>query len=296
MKFSMFAAAALLTCPVVAHAQDISGAFTLGYSNTSVSNGGGDFSTPTLDARVQADFGNVSLGGRLDVLKPEDSGATGSLIGIDGAYRFANNMRLGGYVERAQVSGDGDTLSGTSYGLTTGFESNGVDFSAFFGKTDSDVLPSDASVKTLGFGATYQASPALRLASSFARTELSDGVDSVALSSVGVAGTYQITDEFAAFGGIVHNSVDTVDLGLTTLGLGASYDLTKVASFPIVVSLELARTNLNVGGTNGNLDSIRLGLTIPFGKASTKTPLNSVADSIFAPTHSVVSSLVNTTF
>jgi hypothetical protein len=85
MKFSMFVTAALLMGSGSIQAKDFSGAVTLGYANISASDGGGKFSSPTLDGRVRANFENFSLGGRLDVLGPEGSGGTGSLIGIDGA-------------------------------------------------------------------------------------------------------------------------------------------------------------------------------------------------------------------
>jgi hypothetical protein len=206
-------------------------------------------------------------------------------------------MRLGGYVERAQIAGSGSPVSATSYGLTAGFASNGMDFSGYVGKTDTNVLPASLQMTTVGVGATYQVSPALRLGGNIARTSIAESSGSIAMTSVGIAGTYQINDEFAAFGGIVNNSFSFGGMSVTTLGVGASYDMTKVANFPVVVSLEVARTQLGITGGSGRyLDSIRLGLTIPFGNKGNNTPLNSVADSVFTPTHGMVSSLINTSF
>lgn len=292
MKITMFAAAGLLAFPLVGHAQDISGAVTLGYSNSSLSDGGGDFSTPTLDARLMTSFDSFSLGMRVDVQQPEDSDVTASLIGVEGAYRFANDMSFGAYVEQEELSGNGDSLSLSSYGLTAGFERNGMDFQGYFGQSDSDLLPANVDMTTLGFSAKYQVAPKFTLGGNYARTQISDGTDSVDISSIGVAAVFQVTEDFAAFGGYVHNSIDNSDLSIDSFGIGASYDMTKVTNFPMVVSLEAARTEAE----GANMDSIRFGLTIPFGKSGSKAPLNSLADTVFDPSRSVVSSFLNTTF
>jgi hypothetical protein len=303
MNKSILAAACLVAMPFAAAAQDISGGITLGYGNTNVQGSSTDLNQLTFDGRVKADLGNgLTLGARGDSVQLSASGTSGSingtLLGVDGSYKLANGVSFGAYAEQAQLSfsGGGGTLTGNSYGLTAGYASNGLSLDGFVGRTDTNIFGSGVDMTTIGLGAKYQAAPNLTIGGSLARTRLSSGGTNVDLTAIGVAAAYEINQEVGVFGGITQTSLDLASLDLTTFGLGVSYNMAKMTNFPAVASFVLARSTVDLGGGSGHLDTIRLGLTIPLGTAGNKVPMNSVADSIFSPSHSVISSAVLSTF
>lgn len=295
------AAACLLALPIAANAQDISGGVTLGYGHSDVSNISQSLTQLTIDGRIKADLGNgISLGARLDTVKLDADGASqsinGTLFGVDGSYKLGNGVSLGLYAERAEISTGGLSVTGNSYGLTAGYATNGLTLDGYVGRTDNSIFPSGVNMTTIGLGARYEAAPKLTLGGSVARTRLSGGGSSVDLTMFGIAAAYQLNDAFTVFGGASRLSLDVVNADLTNIGLGVSYDMASALNFPAVASLELERTNLGLGGGDGHLNTVRVGLTIPLGKSASKVPMNSVADSIFSPSHSVISSAVLSTF
>lgn len=301
MKLNLAAAACLLALPHAANAQDWSGGVTLGYGHSSVSGISQDLTQLTLDGRVKADLGNgLSLGARLDTVNLSVDGVSqslnGTLLGVDGSYKLGNGLSFGLYAEQAKLSISGSSIHGNSYGLTAGYAMNGLTLNGYVGRTESNFFPSGFNMTTIGLGATYDAAPNLTVGGSLARTRLSNGGSSADLTTIGIAAAYQINNDFTVFGGVSQTSLDIVSADLTNFGLGVSYNLASALNFPAVASLELARTNAGLGGGSGHLNTVRVGLTIPLGKSTSKVPLNSVADSIFSPSHSVISSAVLTTF
>lgn len=291
-----------LTPAGLAAAQDFSGAATLGYGRLTVADVDQSASILSLDGKFDVKFDSgLSFGADFsgNSLNVEDVSETltASTIGLEAAYRFANNISAGAYVEHSRVDIDdfGFNLSATSYGLSGGYAVNGATFKGFVGTTTYDDADG-VDVVDLGLIAGVQAAPNLFLAGSVLNTNLSDGADDVNLRILGAAAVYGIDDSLTVFAGIADTSLDIEDANLTTFGLGVSYDLTSVASFAASVSLELARTNLDLGGDSGNLDTVRLGVTIPMGGGNAKVPLNSVAGAVMNPRHSAESSAVLSTF
>jgi hypothetical protein len=285
-------------------AQDISGAVTLGYAKSDVSDISQNIYTNSLDARAKVNFDNgVMLGANANAVRghaQDLSGhITGSVLGVQGGYQLPNSLRFGVYAEKAKldVTGLGTDLSATSAGITAGYDYAGVNMDGFIGRTTTNPdLPSGVDVNDYGIALKYAAMPKMTVGGSLMRTRISDGGNHIDLDLIGVAGTYEINDQWTAFGGLTRTKVSDLDAKVTTFGLGVSYDMTSLVNFASTASLEYANTKLDVGGSDGSLKSLRLGVTIPFGKETGKVPMNSVADSILNPTHSALSSTVLSAF
>ncbi|HSF65689.1 MAG TPA: hypothetical protein VLA78_14970 [Paracoccaceae bacterium] len=285
------------TLPGLALAQDFSGAATLGYGLSSVDGTSDDLTSLTLDGRFVYDAGNgLTFGGDLSVARVDVDGVsenlTGSAYGVDVAYRLQNGLSLGAYLERAEidVSGLGD-IAATSFGIEAGYGVGQADIRVFAGRTDtSPELPPGIDVRDLGVTATYAISDRLSLGAALVNTEISGFGDSVDLRFVGVAGAYSLNDQWSFFGGITETSVGVLDADVRTMGLGLSYDMSQLVNFGSVASLELARTRGSVSGFgSADVDTIRLGLTIPLGSGDADVPLNSVADTVFNPRRNALS-------
>ena len=151
-------------------------------------------------------------------------------------------------------------------------------------------------IDDFGLSAKYAAMPNLDIAGAFQRATLSLGPDDADIDLIGLAAAYDINDQFSLFAGVSRTSVDLADLDVTTMGLGVGYDLSEMAGVASTVSLELARTDLSSGGPDGDIDTVRLGLTFPIGGKGTEAPLNSVADSIFNPRRGAVNAALTGAF
>ena len=294
--------AVLATIPMFAQAQEFSGGVTLGYGSSNISGVTQDITTRTFDGRVEVAFGNgLSFGARYDRIDASVDGValdlTGDMIGLDIGYAFGNGFAVGLYNEKAKIGIDGvpGSISARSYGLEASYETQGLDFGAFYGRKSSDLL-TGVDMNDYGITMRYAMNDQLELGGNFMRTRLSSGGSSVDFDMIGVAGSYAFSDQWTAFAGINRASVDLASLDITTIGLGVSYDLSSMANFPGIASLELARTDLDLGGSSGSIDTVRIGFTIPFGANANKVPLNSVADSIMNPSHAVLSSTVLSAF
>lgn len=306
MKNRLFWTSALVAAalPGGVLAQQFSGAVTLGYGASDVSDVSEGLDSLTLDGRATFDAGNgLTFGvdvtaGRIS-LDGVSENIDASAIGVDAAYRLDNGLSLGAYVERAEldVTGLGD-VAATSYGVEAGYAVGQAAFAAFVGRTTTDPeLPGDIDVTDLGVTASYAVSDRLSLGAAVVNTEISGQGDSVDLRFVGVAGTYGLTDRISVFGGLANTSISGADADVRTLGLGLSYDMSQVFRFGSAMSVELARTRGSIGGLgSAEIDTIRIGLTIPLGGGDADVPLNSVADSILNPRHNALSQTVLAAF
>lgn len=285
----------------IASAQDVSGAVTLGFGSSDISDVPVDLSSATLDGRVNASFGNgVLLGARADVANiniDDTPDVTASVIGASLGYAFGNGARVGGYVEQGKLSFSPLEMnpSVTSYGLSAGYSMANFTVDGFVGRSETNPdLPAGIKVTDYGVVAKYTPASNLTFGGNLMRTHISGMGDSVDVDMIGVAGVYGINEQWAVFGGVSNTSVMSADL--TTFGLGASYDMAALVHFPMVASLELARTKISGYGASGDMDTIRLGFTVPFGASASKVPLNSAADAVLNPTHSVVTSTLLSAF
>ena len=291
-----------ISAPSLALGQEISGAVTLGFGDHDVSDIDQGLSTASLDGRVNLAFANgMTLGvtaGYLDLgidNVPFDISAT--FVGLDVGYKMTSGLSFGAYAEQltANVGPIPFDLSLKSIGAKVGYTTGGLDFGAYVGRTS--VSPDIANIEadTFGLSAKYAAMPNLTLGGTFQRASIGTGGGEADVDLIGLAGAYDINEQFSAFGGISRTSIDELDADITTMGLGIGYnlDLGGVAS---TVSLELARTDLSALGGSTDLDTIRLGFTLPLGGAGTEAPLNSVADSIFNPRHGAVNAALTGAF
>lgn len=292
--------------PGIVAAQSFQGATTLGYGHASASDGAGDIDTPTLDAFGLIDFENglyLGLVGKYSNIDPDNTSGDLSLLdlGTKLTYQFDNGATVGAYLDYADAdldTGLGIDLSGdaTSYGITGGYSTMGFGIEAWIGETETSPDLNGVDWTDYGLLFRYQATEKAVFGAHYVRSELSGFGDSADLSSIGMGGYYQFASGWGAYAGISRQSLSDVDVDFTTIGIGVDYDFSQISEFPAQLSLELARTDLDVANLSGDLDTVRLGLTFPLGQREVSTPLNSVARAAMAPRHNALTTLVDTLF
>ncbi|MCB5409038.1 porin family protein [Pseudogemmobacter faecipullorum] len=290
MKIRTLAATVALMLPVPALAQNFSGAVTLGYGLGEISDLSQDINSLTFNGSVNVQLGSgFSLGVRADYGAIDvkglgvDIGA--NLLGANVAYQFDNGGWVGAYTENAEISVDllPINFGVTDFGVEGGYRFSGVDLSGFVGKS--------TDITSFGIAGKYEADGAL-LGASAMRSNVKFGGADLGVTAAGLAGAYNFSQGWGVFAGAGRTSLSEVDADLTTVGLGGSYAF-EAAATPVVVSLELARTKLEVGGLGStDLDTVRLGVTVPFGNKGSVLPKNSVADAILNPGHTAISQTV----
>lgn len=301
------AIAALSVLPVAVEAQDFTGAATLGYGSSSV-DGNGDFSSLTFDGIVDADFGNGLSGGMGLSLARIDPDAVAedteiNTFELDVMYTFANGFGVGAYYDRGRISEDlglaGLTSEGKveSIGLQAGYALNDIEVLAFFGKSETDPdLPSGVDWKDLGASVQYAPSSDLIVGGHLMRSTIDGPGGDVDLDSFGLGGAYAFGNGWMGFAGVQRASLDDIGLDATTFGAGVAYDLSNITSVSVIASLELARTKLDDGASSLDVDTVKLGFTIPLGVKAVTSPLNSVANSAIAPNRNALTSTIKASF
>lgn len=290
-----FRAALAASCALcafsTAQAQDVSGAVTLGYSSITFDNSNFDANTTSLDGYFDVDFGNgFSIGADVGIQSLDIDGASDRFKTVDaalnGRYRFASGLTLGGYVEATRLDfGPGDT-NFSSYGVTLGYATQNWSVEGFIGKTDIDFSNNDLT--DYGFLASYKPVAAVTLGGGVIRSEFDGGDEAYTL--VRLAGIYDISPAFSVFGGFDRLSIDSTDL--TDVGIGVGYDLAQFTGRSVILSLEYSQIDLNNSGSN--IDIVEFGVTIPLGTGASKVPLNSVAGNVLRSRHSALSGLFDT--
>ena len=286
-------------CPIAASAQTFTGSVTLGYGlgevsiNPPLGSDSFDLNSVTLDGRIAVDLGNgFSVGGRVDRANldieafPVD--IAGNLMNVHAAYAFGGGGWAGLYAEDASISIDmlPIDIGSTQYGIEGGYKGAGYAVSGFYGADDD--------VSHMGFAASWTGTPKLTVGGSFTRTNIDMFGTDIDIDYFGVAGTYDINEKLNVFAGIGQSSIGDLDGDMTTYGVGLGYDMSGFSKIPMVASIELARSQISAFGADDiiDLDTVRIGLTIPFGAGASKAPLNSVADSILNPSHSAISQTI----
>ncbi|RYE48377.1 MAG: porin [Hyphomicrobiales bacterium] len=302
MKSQFCLVLAVLAVPATAQAQEFGGGITLSYGMIDSDDDSTDISSTSIDGRFNLAFENgvdVALEvGTINIgIEDVPFDLTGDFVALDVGYRMSNGMTLGGYVEQLSVGIDviSDDLTLKSYGLSAGYEMDDVDLGVFVGrsKTDPDI---GIDVKNFGLTAQYAAAPNLTFGGAYLNANLESGGADLDVSFTGIAATYAFTDAIVAFGGFSRSSIDIADVDIDTLGIGLGYDLSEMAGFATTVSLELARTTLSSGGFDSDVDTLRLGLTVPLGQKGSSLPINSVADSILNPRHGAINAALTSAF
>lgn len=312
-KLSVLAVAISSVSPLAALAQDFSGAVTLGYSHTDISDADAKMNGLSLDGRLSYSLGNgLSFGTRFDTFRLDAANAdldiTGTLMAIDASYAVSDAFSAGVFYEHAEV---GASMAGTSissiaasntYGIEGSYKTGALEFGGFVatstpgGLLGASLAGADLDIRHLGLSAAYAPAGNLTIGGSFINTNLDSGAAGVDvdIKYLGLATVYDLNDSYTLFGGLSRTWLKEsgVDASLTTIGLGLSYDLGALAGMPLSASVELARTTADLGGSDTDINSIRLGLTIPLGGEGAKAPLNSTADAILNPSHSAISQTV----
>ncbi|WP_338092622.1 porin [Salipiger mangrovisoli] len=219
--------------------------------------------------------------------------------GLAMSYAFDNGISAGLYAER--FTADSDLLLGTdvdfdSYGLSAGYARDTYKVQAFYGATTTDPEIDDIEIRDFGLMAAIAPTEQLTLSARYVRSTLEVYGESGDWETIELAGTYQINDPWAVFGGASFGSADDLTLDIDTYGFGVSYNLGAVTSVPATLSLELARTDAELLGEDLTADTVRLGVTFPLGNSGAKLPLNSVAGSVQNGRHSALSSSVLAAF
>ncbi len=289
MKYSISMLLLAMSAPSLTMAQDISGGVTLGFGSHEDSEFSQDLASASLDGRLNLLFDNgIMFGvsaGYINVGSDDsEDDIQGDFVGLDLGYRFSNGMSLGAYVEELTLGTDASPIdiSLRSVGLTGAYESEGLKLGAFLGETTTSP-DLGADISNIGLTAKYAVQPKLNIGGAFLRATIDASGEAVDIDMVGIAATYGINDQVSIFGGVSRTTLGQADLDITTMGLGAGYDLTQMAGVASSVSLEVARTEQSSGDESSAFDTVRIGLTFPLGGKSTEAPLNSVADSIFNP-------------
>lgn len=285
-------------------AQDYDGVVSLGYRHVDVEDLGTGFSILFVDGKFDAKFASgFSLGGDVSLnnfsIDDVSENTDVTSLGFNAAYHLANGFNFGGYAERSAISVNSMNLdlSATSYGIMAGYAVEGLTLSGFVGATNTDPeLPDGVDLTDLGLIVGYQATPELMVGASYVRSELSDGDDSIRLQTYGLAAAYGINDDLTVFGGLGRSTLSNLDLTLTTLGLGVSYDLARLVKLPAFASFEMTRSMGALDEHDSNIDSFRFAVTFPLGGSSAKVPLTSVASDIMNPRHNAITSVILTNF
>lgn len=309
MAFKSFTAAAcaLTALSGLAHAQEFSGAATLGYGHTSISNGGGDANGFTLDGTGTLAFGNglfLGMDGSFATVDPDgpanDIDTTD--LGLDLTYQAASGLTVGGYLDYADIDinlpgGLAADASVTSYGVKGGYTTASFGAEAHVGLSEtSPSLPSGVDWTDYGLNLRYRPSERTQIGGHWVNTHLSGPGGSTDITSLGLGASHGFGMGWSAFAGLNWLDLDAANSDVTTFGLGVGYDLSQVTSVPAQLSLELARSNLDTPAGDAHADTIRLGVTLPLGDRGTSAPLNSVSRGVIAPRHNAISTLVDTSF
>lgn len=305
MKRSLALVLLTVSAPSLATAQELSGGVTLGFGDHSLSDFDQDLSTASLDGRVDLAFDNgMTFGvsaGYIDVgIDGQPIGLDATFVGLEVGYKMSNGLSFGAYAEQlnAQVSILPIDLALKSIGAKVGYTTGNLELGMNLGRTSTspDIgFLGGIDIDNFGLSAKYRPMDNLAIAGAFQRATLDNGMMEADIDLIGLAATYDINEQFSLFGGVSRTSQDDLDLDVTTMGLGVGYnmDLGGVAS---TLSLELARTDLSAMGDSTDLDTVRLGWTVPLGGKGTEAPLNSVADSIFNPRHGAVNTALTGAF
>jgi hypothetical protein len=302
LNSSRFFACALAALPVAAQAQDFSGAVTLGYGLGSISNGGGDIDSLTLDGSGAIQFQNgwvMGLDATLAKMNPEGPGDFDTTdLGVNFAYQMASGATIGAYGDFMNFDTTGPVLGNTdtevtSYGLNGGYvnDSFGAEFHLGISEVDGGGDWTDYGV-TLRFRPT----DATRIGGHWMMSEGDvAGGGSFEITSIGIGADHSFGRGFSAFGGVNFVDADQINTDVTTYGVGIGYDLSAVTSAPINLSLELARSDLDAGAGSVEEDTVRFGVTFALGNAK-RAPENSVARSVMTPRHNALSTLIDTAY
>lgn len=287
MKYAFpLAAAALLALPSMA-AAEISGAATVGLGRSTVDGASEEINEYSLDFDFNyAGTGNLSFGAsggfrRLDVGGGDEIDIT--RINLEGIYSLNNGFSVGAYLARVGLGVGGSDEDINAYGLLFGF--GGSEFEGELALGQVEIDGQDAN--EVSFFGRYNLSQQTQLLGEvgFMRE------DGAGFNLYGLGVNHAINDQFGVYGAL--RRAETTDDGgfeATEFSIGVDYRLDAISSVGALLSLELARNNFDTGGGGDlNVNTVRLGVTLPLGGNGSKAlPLNSGASSLMGNTRSTL--------
>lgn len=305
-KLGVLAFTVAFVSPFAASAQEFSGAVTLGFSRSNYDLAPDmNVDALTLDGRFNVALAEGwSVGARynsFDQDYPNNEGIFGSLIGLEVDYQVTDTFAVGVYLEQFSLGLDdngikyADFFTSRSVGIEGHYTTDKFDIGFHYGTGTPGgqigYIFSTMDVTHVGLSGHYDVSDKLMVGGSVVRTtvEAGGGIPDLRMTVSGIAAVYSATDTINLFGGVARFSNSFLQLDDTTMSLGGTYDLSAQMGMPLVASLELARTKSDSFGGGENIDSVRLGLTLPIGKGKVQAPLNSSVDAILNPSRSAFS-------
>lgn len=286
MKKTILSALLITAAPFAAQAETITGGLTLSYTKHS---NGSDMTTVGLDGRLGVAMDNglhIDLDLGHATMTPDGApfDFTAEFYSIEVGYDIGNGIRAGVFADRLTMGVDLVPFDFTlkTNGVMLAYEGNGFSGEAFVGNTSANLLiPFSNDIRNYGVSGHYTGLADWDIGAAFHRSHISSGPLSEDLDFFGVAATYMVNDSLMLFAGASSLDIGIGSSSIDAVGLGASYGLGDTMGFASSVSLEVGRTSQG----SSDLDVIRLGLTIPLGKAGPALPMNSVADAILHPRH-----------
>ncbi|MCG7492966.1 hypothetical protein [Thalassobius sp. Cn5-15] len=280
----LLAATAVVAAPTFASAE-ISGGSTIGFSQLSSPDFSGELDTTTFDFALDYyDAGPIGFGIEAGRTSFDDSVSDDALWNVDleAFYRLNEISRLGAYVGRVSIG----NVDLDSYGLIWGYDLGTTSFEASLGQAETD----GDNITEFSLWSQFDATNSTRLAAEFATAQNDgDGIYTYAL-----AAQHGLSDSFALFGNIRYTNFADTDTGASEVGVGVSYDLAPLTGLYGALSLELARTNLDSGGNDVDLDIVRFGVSLPFGgSGKAGVPLNSGASNVASGPRGVTAGLLS---
>lgn len=290
--------AVVTALPVAAMAQDVTGGATLGFGSISGPDGFPDVTTRALDGAIGLDYDNgLRLGASASSVRADLSGIeediSANVFGLTAGASFSNFWNAGVYYEYGKI-GIVSLLEASidSYGLFLGYDSDLMGFEVFAGTTDSYLLSgTGVDWADVGASASFKMGANSKIGGHVVRSRLSGGGDEVDLTTMGLGGSYGFGNGLVGYAGVTHGQIDDLVGDLTTVGLGVGYDLSDTANFPAMLSFEVARSRLDDGVDNVDLDTIRFGVTLPLGGGKA-VPMNSVAANAMSPNRTALSTAI----
>lgn len=285
---ALLASATLLT-PAAVLAQDLTGSFALGYTH---GEGNGDLLDAkgiTFEGAARYELGNnFALTGRanLDGITVEGLTTEAHIVSLGLNYGFAPNAWAGIFAEYSRLGALGEQTEDVALGLEGGYAFGDATVGGFWGKSKE--------LESVGVLAQYAFGSDLTIGASLAHTEIEAGVADQDVNTFGIAAAYDMGNNVTLFGGAIRSNVVGQMADVTTFGLGGAYALGETF-YNASVSLEVARSTFDAASIDGDLDTVRVGITVPFG-AKAAAPANSVAASVFNPTHNALSPAVLAAF
>jgi len=280
---SLAAALALLAVPSLA-AAEISGAATVGLGRLTIDDAAGDANEYSLDFDFNyAGAGNLTFGANGGFRRLDFDGGDfdNTNLNLEVLYGLSNGFGVGAYYGYSSFDLGGPSEDLNAYGVLLSYGAGDFEGELALGQLEADGFKANE----FSFFGRYNVSEQTQILGELG-TVRDDG-NGFNLFGVGV--NHSVNEQFGLFGAIRRaSSVNSSDFTSTELSIGVDYRLAALSSFGALVSLELARTNLETGfGGDEHINSVRLGLTMPLGDNGRKAlPLNSSASSLDGNTRS----------